>query len=172
MLNGSVQDQQAYLNWKIKNIDTGTTIDLERSEDGKNFFHLHYISLNTEIPEGFYRELIGTGKQFYRLKLKSETGDYSFSNIVQLNGMQNSGCTFFPALAHEGQAIYITCLKDGIYEAVFTSLAGYQYHCELTVVNGKGKLTVPISLLAKGLYQLNFNDKNLSSISGGKLVIQ
>ena len=83
-LTCSIKNDRVLLNWTIDNNQSANQIEIESSNDGKNFTMAALVfgtdKKDTDIYA--YYEKAKKGKNFYRLKIINKDGSIQYSDIV------------------------------------------------------------------------------------------
>lgn len=169
-LNAKLVNGQTWINWNADNLETGSWVELERSDDGINFSFLYKASLNGAASVGSYYDQYNDEKKYYRLKIKSPGGQFYFSKIISVEA-KTTTLHIYPTLLHSNDRITIEGLANGKYKAIFTTQVGRQYILDLLIANEKATIYQPLPNFLKGIIYLNFKNAAQQNIEGSKLLI-
>ena len=159
-LKGRVRSRNAYLNWQ-GTTDQGQSVVLQRSTDG--------VSFNTVAADILYNSTggysaadnisaINTPYVYYRLLIKSPSGQVQYSNMLRLqNDRQPDGVIIFPNPAREKVQLLLPSLKnEQAYIKVFDR-AGALVYIDKVLLTGAAQVYTfkNPSRWQKGLYLVN-----------------
>jgi hypothetical protein len=117
------------LNWELA-ADcglTGTTI--ERSNDGKKFSSIDYMSIpngSQNIKQHYTDAVQAEGIVYYRLKLQNTNGKYTYSDILIMKSKSSAvqGFKVYPNLVESGATINLSATKNENAELMIVDLGG------------------------------------------------
>jgi len=162
---GIKQNSNHLLNWKLTcNSSSFADIELERSTDGqnyKNIYSMHATALRCRQPFDHTDAHPAAGVNYYRLKIRDDHGKISYSSIVSLL----NAATGFDILniapnpvAGSSFDLKISAAKAAQMEIIITDMQGRLMQKKLpNLIAGFNIITVNVSRLAKGTYQLYGN---------------
>lgn len=150
----------ALLNWRINEDAAISEIDIERSVNGNDFYHLAYITASSIISSihnfQFTDTKVFTGKNFYRLKIKSINGNFTYSEIRLVNFDNPATLLVYPNPVKN--AITISFPESWMRQPVNLSLfdqQGKQVFSK-TLDDVKQVEQISLGLTANGIYLLRF----------------
>lgn len=169
-LNAKIINGKTMISWNINNLDAGTTIDLEGSDNGVNFYFLYKAPVNANSTGGVFYDSYNGEKKYYRLQIKSFNGQAYYSTIASIaEGFKP--LQVYPTLLHANESITIEGLNNGNCDAIFTLQDGKQYVLKLIVINQKTVIQ-NLPRFVKGMVCLNFKYTNQKNSAATKLIIE
>ena len=88
------------LNWTVSNESLNNGFTIERSSDGSHFETIAFIpsQKNTQQKYSYPDNNPVNGKNFYRLKMTSQTGSFTYSEILRMDFQNKNHVTLFPSI--------------------------------------------------------------------------
>lgn len=177
--NGEVSGQSVLLNWKTENELQLHTIEVERSFDAVN-----YIKIATVTP----KNLAGVNSYtitdnslppnvsaiYYRLKIVEESGNFSWSKIVLVDKIKNSGVVkIIPNPAASDASIRLTSSISGDGFIVVTDIMGRENkRVSVKVMKGINSFSIPgISNMVNGIYRVKVIAGSRPVVSSSLIVL-
>ena len=155
--NGTIQNENAILDWKTDFLPEESIMTLQRSGDAVSF-----STVFSYITEGshnrIYRDTPGSGMFFYRLKIEIAGGSVFYSRVQQLffNPVKQR-LKLYPTIIKPGNPVNIENLAEGQYVVILlNNLSVMLLKTTFKVTNGNGSFTFPGNQLSSGLYYLSF----------------
>lgn len=170
---GSILNRQVVLNWQTTFEQNLQLFDVEYSVDGNTFAYAGTVQAqNTAAGASYNFTHITnvTGIVFYRLKMKDANGRFSYSGIVKLDLNVKGGMLVSPSVISNG-IISINLADEAVYSSVEVISNGGAILIRRDVQGQTGRINIPSSELAPGIYIVRAIDKNLNSITQ-KIVVQ
>lgn len=139
------------LNWSVMNNKEIRFFELERSNDGTNFFPLRKInSVSSELPSVSYQftdddVLTDSNCVYYRIKIITVANQLSFSKIIKLSLIESTNCriTIFPnPVADRLQISIYTPAKQIIELAIYDAAGRLMKKLHTNIEKGNSKITV------------------------------
>ncbi len=170
LLKATAGNHTAILNWELSGLSQGSSAELERSENGRDYSSVYRIPVQDLAARGSFTEALAK-TCFFRVRIQPLTGAVYFSNVVKVEGRPQK-LSVYPNQLKGPASIIVEGLEDGLYNASFASGEGRVYATSLRMVAGKGRMDAPVPVLFKGMIWLNFTDSRGRLYPGGKLVFQ
>lgn len=157
-ITGTVRYNLAYLNWRCteQNIQQ---YEIESSDDSINFTKRGIVTAKNQTPENSYRfldNLRGIQKKYYRLRILSNNGKWDYSKTITVTNNTTVINFVSPSVIRDRVLnLYISDAYDNLL------LFGINGSLILNKnLNGfKGRMGIPVSGLAKGIYLLKISNK-------------
>jgi hypothetical protein len=141
------------LEWEIENVTSFRSVEIEQSADGLSFSFLRRVETSAATQYQFVHETDVTRKTWYRLRLETQSGQKTYSDIVVAGGQRNGSAG-------------VVLLQNPVLQQLqfrYTSAAATGY--TITDVNGRiiqtgmlgnvnGLVSLPVTMLPKGMYFL------------------
>jgi hypothetical protein len=165
---GSMQNDQAMIQWQIAGNTANGTVVLERSPDGNS-----YQAISTVSAEGSYRDTNMPGSCYYRLAISSAAGQVSYSQTIALHkSAVSERWKVFPTVVEKGQFITLQGLTDGYYTVSFYEVSGGCRKRTATVQNGRAKIGLPGNGMPAGIYWLSLSTEGKMLPGNGKIFVR
>jgi hypothetical protein len=168
-INASTQQHDVFLQWEISNVYEETTITLERSVNSGAFSEIYGYKIQTDGKNSFRDDPL-PDIYYYRLKIKSKSGNIKYSRIVLVNLIKHLNWKVYPTFIHEGESIIIEGLPDGIYDVHINSVNSLITKTRVKIERGRGIVQVRPSQWPLGIYILSVN-KNGEWIGNGNKIV-
>ena len=167
-IKGKVQQDNAFLEWEINNLNEEAMVTLERSVNSTAFSEMYsYNALHD--GKNSYKDDPAPNIYFYRLKILSASGKLTYSRVVKINMIKHSNWKLYPTFIRNGETITFEGLPDGFYEAQILSMSSLVLKKELKIERGKGMLQLTISGGVPGIYVISLNRNGEPVGNGNKI---
>ena len=161
---GTLDNNQATLQWKVAQNESSDRFEIERSEDGINF-----ITTGTVVPktksdaENYtYSETIKTYKVYYRLKMydKNQALTYSKAILLENANFKGGSFTIVNNPATDNLTLRYSSARNQSVEIKIYDLAGrIQMNRKISVSQGNNFINLPLSsAFNTGMYAVEVND--------------
>ena len=168
------------LSWKVDAINTPqVTMSLERSTDNRTFTSIYSTTVSAARCQQPFSYPDGTpslGVNYYRLLITDADGKKSYSSIVSLlnqsSGFQIINVTPNPATNGVAQLNIASALSDQMQVAVYDMTGKRVLSQNQAVVSGSNQITLNVSTLASGQYQIRVTASTDGSSQTVKLIKQ
>jgi hypothetical protein len=167
-IKGKVQQDNAFLEWEINNLNEEAMVTLERSVNSTAFSEM-YIYNALHDGKNSYKDDPAPNLYFYRLKILSASGKLTYSRVVKINMIKHSNWKLYPTFIRNGETITFEGLPDGFYEAQILSMSSLVLKKELKIERGKGMLQLTISGGVPGIYVISLNRNGEPVGNGNKI---
>ncbi|HWB25138.1 MAG TPA: T9SS type A sorting domain-containing protein [Chitinophagaceae bacterium] len=151
-------------------------IAIEKSADGNAFAQLGILPVPSSQLIGKHTYVDAqpyAGKNYYRLKVIDNDGNYQYSNIVVLQNRLNQSTYIYPNPAKNNAYISISGVQEGRYAYVVYDAAGKAVISNSYNLTASAQtISVPLNNIASGVYMVRIVDHNGKTISEQKLVKQ
>ena len=158
--NGELINNQVVLNWSTTNEINNKGFDIERSEDGKNFYKIGFVEAkgnNSSASEYNFTDINFTSTDnFYRLKQIDIDGNFEYSRIIKINTPQGNTYT---AVIAPNPFSNVTTISFSFTQSAKISLKIFD-------LNGRLITTLANEEMVAGSHKIKWNTNN----SGGKPV--
>lgn len=148
--SGVYQKQTAQLTWETAMEQALDRFEVEYSTDGVQYRYAGKVAArNKPSAYGFEHYFPFDGRLYYRLKMIDQDGSHRYSNIITLQGREQSSALIFPSLVNDG-LLYIDPVGD-MASLRITSMNGtvvLQHNLE----GKQGRQQINVSHLAQGMY--------------------
>jgi hypothetical protein len=158
------QESSVLLQWRSESEINASHFEVERSANGRDFEKIASVAASNASDYSTVDNAPLKGLNHYRLRMVDNNGAFSFSKIVSVKTMEQSGISAYPNPA--GKELTVTIKADlsarqkiSIYDAS-GRLVKYQ---TIQVVQGINQVRLDVSSLRGGMYMIKAG--NNSSIS-------
>jgi hypothetical protein len=167
--NGKKQKNEIVLNWKTSTEINHRLFEAEKSIDGQSFTTISSIQGNGNSIQNHSYTVTDfspyKGINYYRLKMVSESGSYSYSTTILINFDEtNTTLLLYPNPADEKLKVEFTEHVIGIANLKIIDLTGKIIAEESIRVRGK-QLALNVHQLTKGTYILQIDIEQKKYIS-------
>ncbi len=158
--NGTINNNDAVLNWETANEINASAFIIERSLDGHNFDSIGTTRAYNTAGTHEYNfsdagvTSLGADAIYYRLKQKDIDGQFSYSRIVVLSvkGSKNI-VTLYPNPVHDQLNLILSISRaDKIKWQITDAMGKVILHQEKQVVAGGNNFSIRVSNLSSGVY--------------------
>jgi hypothetical protein len=148
------------LNWVMADEENLVRYELERSADGIKFTDIAAISANPEVKGkyNFNDELPYNGQNLYRLKMVTQNGVFSYSNVVLLVNKINKTVV----AATPNPAASFVDVKSNIQEAATVALHDVTGRIVRSAETNAFSTRIDLSGLAEGPYIITYKSAHAS----------
>jgi Secretion system C-terminal sorting domain len=171
---GSLNSQkQAYIEWKTDEGSTADYFEIQKSRNGMDFDLLRRVYAGNQHLFRQIDEHTITGITFYRLKMKDQSGEESFSRIVAVasNSSNTEMVSIVPNPADDRAVITFTATQAKPAWLCIYNLSGRKVKTiSLNLVNGQSTTTIGTKELTTGIYLLRLTDITGEILAAGKLL--
>lgn len=164
---GSKIAENNFLEWKINCTNTSSvTMSLERSGDGNTFASIQDRSATAaRCGQGFtYTDASPlTGRNYYRLKTTTASGDFKYSSVVVLINKEKGFdiISMAPNPVQTNSTLSISTTKSGKMNVVVADAAGRMVMTQsINTIAGNNPINFNFSSLASGTYTLRVQNSD------------
>ena len=168
-INANTQQHDIFLQWEISNLYDESTVTLERSVISGAFTEIFSYKLQSDGKNSFRDNLV-PDIYYYRLKIKSKSGNVKYSRVVLVNLIKHLNWKIFPSFVHSGVNIFIEGLPDGIYEILISNVNSLMTKKKLKIERGRGIVQTGSYPWSPGIYVLSVYKNGESMGIGNKIV--
>jgi hypothetical protein len=167
---GQATKQGALLRWKAS-VTGASTFRVERSADGARFHAIATVNSHTNGAEAYsYTDAsAGNHTQYYRLRMRDEEGQETFSTVIRLQGAAAQGmAAAYPTVASSQVNVSISSAAQQRISYSVVSLEGRVVMNGVFAANsGAQVFALPVSNLQKGQYliQLQMGNGQAQTVS-------
>jgi len=172
LFKAALQNNDAVLNWELKDLQNESIVSLEKSDDGINFFPIYTYNYNETDGTKIFHDKLIPGSYYYRLKIKSTTGGEIYSHIVTVQLKYLQEWKVYPTLIKAADIINIEGLADGNYDASLQEINGQQFKFKCLVRSGKGSIDLKGGSIASGIYLLSLEKDGKTAGKANKIIIR
>ena len=163
---GQVKGEFNRLQWSI-NADEYGLIELQSSEDAKNFSTIYSRSITHSLSDEF-DHFNPSPKQYYRLKYTLSNGEFHYSNIILLESIKGLNISVINTKVEETLIVQITSnIEAKINYAIYDIRGVIMNQSSMHISEGVSQKSIDVGYLSSALYLIRFEDP-----STGKLIIQ
>ncbi|MCA0333901.1 MAG: cellulase family glycosylhydrolase [Bacteroidetes bacterium] len=159
LLYGNPRPGGVSLSWDISDDGQLSTIELQRSRDGRHFETVtHWTKENKgNIPTYYWDPIDSSTKLYYRLKVVGSDGRPQYSSVIVVHSTGDNAFYVYPSLAHDEIKISFDKKAD-IREVIVFDIHGNVVHkimpnVSQTIVN------IQVSDLQPGIYFVSCGDE-------------
>jgi len=168
-INANTQQHDVFLQWEISNLYEEATVTLERSVNSGAFSEIYGYKIQADGKNSFRDDPL-PDIYYYRLKIKSKSGNIKYSRVVLVNLIKHLNWKVYPTFIHEGESIIIEGLPDGIYDVHINSINSLITKTRVKIERGRGIVQARPSQWPLGIYILSVN-KNGEWIGNGNKIV-
>lgn len=153
--DGKLQNGDAHLQWSIDSDKDLLSFEVQHSTNGVQFAKVGALK-----PAGknysFVHSKLPAGKHFYRLLVKEKAGAFYSKTIVLMVGNGGTFITGLQTTVVQQQVVAnVYSATNQKVEATITDMSGKLISKQSgQLLQGQNQLSVPVALLAKGLYHI------------------
>lgn len=166
---GELGEKTNNLFWKIESIDNINTLQIEKSDDGKNFVSIAtLINENAQkLNNSFFDYKPFAGNNFYRLCFIEKDGSKQYSNVILLKRKDNTLISVYPnPVKGNDIKVQLSTKEKGNYVVMLRDVVGKLiYNQPFTINAGNTNLSIPVSNNASGIYSLTVIHNNKTILS-------
>lgn len=156
------EGNQNILNWKTESEDAGDYFEVERSQDARTFSKI--ATMDGKYTSGGDYQLTDeypvTGINYYRLKMISQDGNYTYSKVVNAEVSKgNFALEAYPNPVSDELTVHISDVPKGTARITIADAAGKVVRSVLIFGNS---VSIPMGDLAAGYYSLHYQDDKVS----------
>lgn len=156
------------LQWATSSEQNTSHFEIEHSKDGTRFSkigNLYASGNSTPIKNYAFTDLnAANGDHLYRLKIVDSDGQFTYSEIAKVTVSGRSSLQIFPNPAKDVLNIKVSGGNGNGMIQIF-DLSGKKVKEQPININGNSVLTIDISQLPKGVFNLKFtNQKNTEQV--------
>ncbi len=147
--------ERNHIVWSTSEEAAGDYFELERSADGQRFEKLTLLQANGAASTySFWDESPFVGVNYYRLKLVSRDGAFSYSEVVRVTVAGNGNISVYPNPTVD--QLYVSVKEISGTAAVLVTDARGQVIRRMDMK--EGLLKIPMKELAAGIYFIQYQD--------------
>jgi len=161
-IDASRKDNRVIVNWNVANEISIDHYAVEKSMNGVDFYEIEKIN---PLNNGLAKEYQATdpapqnGKLFYRIKALSQSGKIQYSEIAAVNsGLRHGSVEVYPnPVVNKTIQLKLDQMEAGEVEISLVNSEGKIFNLPKTrVVSGSSRISLTVSDLSPGIYQLIF----------------
>jgi hypothetical protein len=163
--NASFNGKISELKWSTVNESNIKGFSIEKSSNGSEYREVAFIAANNTASQNNYSlddANLGSGSNFYRIKIISNDGSVKYSNIVVINNKQSIKAELFPNPVIANVTVTHSKANAGAVIRVL-NIAGKQIKT-YAVQAGAVQSALSVSELIRGNYVLIFENHTQKSI--------
>ena len=152
--NGSQSNGTAILDWKISGDLYGSTIELQKANDGKEFNTITQYSINNSATESGYTydDNNFAGVAYYRLRILEKTGTVIYSKVLILGKPNAVALSIYPNPAKGN--IFLRTSSEGKLDVRLMNSSGKQMKAFAIQALPNSVNMLDVSGISKGMYIL------------------
>ena len=156
--NASVVNNLTKLSWTSENEINVAGYELEKSLDGKTFTQVNAVNPSGKSTFTYTsNDVAPKGITFYRLKVISMDGSFTYSNVISVNGkIMGTGIHIYPNPVLANVTVSYNKVSNNASLLVYTTDGKLVTSSKL--IEGSTQTTVDVSTLKSGKYVLTMND--------------
>lgn len=163
--SAALQNGYGSLAWQTSNEINMSSFEVERSNDGRNFNNIGSVPASNKTANhySFSDKAKIDGTVYYRLKMMSKDGRFTYSNTVVLNSKMKDQLSVYPNPAYGS----ITLFHGPVLNNATASIVGIDGRklANVQLIPGTTHTLIDIQLLSKGVYMLQYmNGNHMQSI--------
>ena len=167
--NGSLQNNNAVLNWKTDNEQNTSHFEVERSIDGSHYASVGNVTAANTAgihQYGFTDYNISTLNAaiiYYRLKQVDVDGRFVYSKIIALSPQNKNLVLLYPNPVINEVNLAITLPKSNQTQLrIIDNMGRVVKQQQLALTAGSNNLSIDLSSLSKGMYYVELKGENLN----------
>jgi hypothetical protein len=150
---GIINTTSALLSWELDEFYPGTSVILERADDGNSYLQVYQYLYQTGEGTKTFRDDPSTGSWFYRLKFIHPDGPITYGPVVHLQSQDKDEWKIYPNATRPGNTLTIEGLPDGTYQVRLYGILVNAFKFQVNIQGGTGSLVLPPGMTT-GLYYL------------------
>ncbi|MDP4283504.1 MAG: T9SS type A sorting domain-containing protein [Bacteroidota bacterium] len=174
-LSGKFINENVQLNWSITNGEDLKNIIVERKNTNNIFIEIGNLNagLFTGLNQYQYIDSKSGDQNFYRLKLLKNDNSFTYTNIIFLKKISNSGIIIYPNPAKDILNIDFIHSNNHVYKITLMDMLNQKIK-EIVFKNENGnKLQIrKTKNISSGIYILRFIDKNTNEEFSQKVIFR
>lgn len=164
--SGSMQsNSEVMLHWQTTNEINSTHFEIEVSSNGNSFVKLGTVAAKNTNGINNYQFADNSNWtsdiRYYRLKLSDNDGRFKYSSVIRLSNKQQSDISIYPNPVKDVFTLQVSGNKLLHTRAQLVDISGKLI--KSITINNLFQI-IDISLLAKGMYLLKFEDGSVNKI--------
>ncbi|MEP6677422.1 MAG: T9SS type A sorting domain-containing protein [Ferruginibacter sp.] len=161
---GNRQNNHTQLQWITANEDRGDQFEIERSTNGINFEKIGSVNGKGSRQYNFDDDIAAT-TLYYRLKIISATGNFSYSNIIVFKSSKIDYIKLLGNPVKENIFLQLALQKEDQLQLLLSDINGkILLQQQLTVSAGTSQLTIALpAQYANGMYMLKVTGSQLKA---------
>jgi hypothetical protein len=154
---GSLQTNNALLEWKYAHAAEVVSTELQHSTDGNHFEKIAIVHTVNSNTYNYIHFNLKTGAHFYRLLIKDKAGKITYSQTVLL--VTNNNITVIkglrPTMVHSETFIDVHSARAQTVHVIMMDITGRRVaETSSKLIAGENSIKINAQLLANGLYML------------------
>jgi hypothetical protein len=160
------KEKMGLLTWETSDEEKGTTFDLLKSRNGKDFINIYHLKAKATANNGSYSyvdENLKTGRNYYRLKITYPNQSVSYSLVRMIKYIPKEDAVNLYPNPTDGFVYFEFDGKDNQEVQVWISnIIGQSFQKRMVVyaMEGKNIVKMDLSDLSQGAYLFHYQNSN------------
>lgn len=169
---GSLQQSgDIQLNWEAVTDNEHSYFEVERSENGSNFYRIGRV--NKDQAMQFLDQQPLSGNNYYRIKAVAVNGEVKFSRVILIQNLQARLMSLYPNPANNLLQVQLRTSASQAVKIQVVDLSGREVLTKNAVINGGSSLVnLDITTLPSQVYMLKVLDAGNKLMSADKFIKQ
>jgi hypothetical protein len=147
----------ANLNWKVDPVDIPQTVEILKSNNGRDFTKVGAVPGIEGVATYNYTDALSDGNNYYRLRLIDKDGSVMYSKVAAILSQPNGFAitSFAPTLVTRSAKLSVSTGSGGTMDLYITDMSGKVWRkFGILVSTGNNEQQLDLSDLSAGVYQI------------------